>query len=92
MTDQLNDNMQALDLTTKPTEDPAIPASTVTAAAEAAEDFVDPWNVTSSSEKGIDYEKLISKSYWKFCKAILVFTLLFVNREVWQFQDRFSSH
>lgn len=24
-------------------------------------DFVDPWNVTSTSESGIDYDKLISK-------------------------------
>lgn len=24
-------------------------------------DFVDPWNVTSGSDSGIDYDKLISK-------------------------------
>lgn len=24
-------------------------------------DFVDPWNVTSTSDTGIDYDKLISK-------------------------------
>ncbi|RMZ98260.1 tryptophan--tRNA cytoplasmic [Brachionus plicatilis] len=29
--------------------------------AEEQEDFVDPWNVTSSSETGINYEKLIVK-------------------------------
>ena len=28
---------------------------------ETEEDVVDPWNVTSSSDKGIDYDKLISK-------------------------------
>ncbi|XP_013386547.1 LOW QUALITY PROTEIN: tryptophan--tRNA ligase, cytoplasmic-like [Lingula anatina] len=28
---------------------------------EESEDFVDPWNVTSSSAKGIDYDKLIKK-------------------------------
>ena len=28
---------------------------------EPEEDVVDPWNVTSSSDKGIDYDKLISK-------------------------------
>ncbi len=26
------------------------------------EDFVDPWNVASKSETGIDYDKLIRKS------------------------------
>jgi len=32
--------------------------------AEAAvddDDFVDPWNVTSKSSTGVDYDKLISK-------------------------------
>lgn len=29
---------------------------------EANEDFVDPWNVTSTSDTGVDYEKLISRS------------------------------
>lgn len=28
---------------------------------EPEEDFVDPWKVVSSSETGIDYNKLISK-------------------------------
>ena len=28
---------------------------------EEAEDTVDPWNVTSTSDKGIDYDKLIKK-------------------------------
>ena len=27
---------------------------------DAQEDFVDPWNVTSSSDAGVDYDKLIS--------------------------------
>lgn len=27
-----------------------------------ADDFVDPWSVHTTSEKGIDYDKLISKS------------------------------
>lgn len=30
------------------------------AAAPVAEDVVDPWTVTSSSDAGIDYDKLIS--------------------------------
>lgn len=29
---------------------------------EKAEDVVNPWEVASSSEKGVDYDKLISKS------------------------------
>ena len=28
---------------------------------ETEDDVVDPWNVTSTSDKGIDYDKLISK-------------------------------
>lgn len=27
------------------------------------EDIVDPWNVTSTSQEGVDYDKLISKPY-----------------------------
>jgi len=50
MSDELNETMEAMDLTTKPEEKPA-----------DVEDVVDPWNVTSTSEKGIDYEKLIKK-------------------------------
>ena len=33
------------------------------------EDFVDPWNVTSQSDTGIDYDKLIRKlSTYYVCK------------------------
>lgn len=50
MSEKLEDKMEALDLTT------------LKAAEEGAkEDFVDPWNVVGGSEKGIDYDKLISK-------------------------------
>lgn len=49
MTDKLNETMEAMDLSTKPEEKP-----------KEDEDIVDPWNVTSTSDKGIDYEKLIS--------------------------------
>ena len=31
------------------------------ASIEDDDDFVDPWNVESKSDKGIDYDKLISK-------------------------------
>lgn len=30
---------------------------------EEQEDVVDPWNVQSSSDKGVDYDKLISKIF-----------------------------
>lgn len=30
--------------------------------AEKVEDVVNPWEVASSSDKGVDYDKLISKS------------------------------
>ena len=55
MTEQVNENLQAMDLKEKPQE------AAVDGAQETKEDFVDPWNVASGSEKGIDYEKLISK-------------------------------
>ena len=37
--------------------------STITSVAEGEEeeDVVDPWTVSSKSDKGVDYEKLISK-------------------------------
>ena len=59
MADVISDTMEALDLTTNKPE--AVDPSVAPAAAQTAEDFVDPWNVTSTSDKGIDYEKLISK-------------------------------
>lgn len=59
MADVLSDTMEALDLTTNNEPDTADPSVATTQ--QTAEDFVDPWNVTSSSDKGIDYEKLISK-------------------------------
>lgn len=34
-------------------------------ATEAEEDFVDPWNVQTSSAKGIDYDKLIGMCWGK---------------------------
>jgi hypothetical protein len=55
MADQVTDSMQALDLTTKASAAPAVDGAPET------DDFVDPWNVVSNSEKGIDYDKLISK-------------------------------
>jgi hypothetical protein len=32
-----------------------------TNAAQPEDDFVDPWNVQSTSDDGVDYDKLISK-------------------------------
>ena len=54
MEGQLDEKMQALDLTVNKAE------GTET---NEKEDIVDPWNVVGSSEKGIDYEKLISKLF-----------------------------
>lgn len=56
MEGQLDEKMQALDLTVNKAE------ATET---NEKEDIVDPWNVVGSSEKGIDYEKLISKLFFK---------------------------
>ena len=33
---------------------------------DAEEDVVDPWNVSSKSDTGIDYDKLVSKFITKF--------------------------
>lgn len=46
--DELKDNLEAVNLVSDAN------------AAAATEDVVDPWNVASGSDKGIDYEKLIS--------------------------------
>lgn len=48
--------------------DTAQNVSTTEAAVDAlnlkeADDFVDPWNVESQSDTGIDYDKLISESF-----------------------------
>lgn len=40
---------------------PSTPASEAKEV-EDTEDFVDPWNVASKSETGVDYDKLISES------------------------------
>lgn len=37
---------------------PSTPASE---AKEIEDDFVDPWNVASKNDTGVDYDKLISK-------------------------------
>ena len=55
MADQVTDSMQALDLTTTGSAAPEVDG------APGTDDFVDPWNVVSNSEKGVDYDKLISK-------------------------------
>lgn len=39
---------------------------------ETEEDVVDPWNVTSSSDKGIDYDKLIKKFGSKKIDDVLI--------------------
>lgn len=49
MAEQLEDKMEALDLTTNRSNE------------AEQEDFVDPWTVVGSSDRGIDYGKLISK-------------------------------
>jgi hypothetical protein len=45
----------------KKMDDLKIDADAVKEAGAGDEDQVDPWNVESKDEKGIDYEKLISK-------------------------------
>ena len=43
-------------------EDASIEDKQTTAVTNDGDDFVDPWNVSSQSQTGIDYNKLISKS------------------------------
>lgn len=51
ISDQVTDGMEALDLSKKSNEEQ-----------ESTDDFVDPWNVVTTSKTGIDYEKLISNT------------------------------
>lgn len=72
MENKLEDKMQALDLTTNKQ------------AETEAEDFVDPWNVVGSSDKGIDYNKLISIIAKYFVQVLYLETpMIFSGREVW---------
>lgn len=70
MADKLSETIEALDLTTKPSDD-------------CEEDLVDPWNVTSGSDKGIDYDKLISRPIHYYITTVMIFILL-LYREIWQ--------
>jgi len=57
MEDQLTNTMEALDLSKKADAVPAQEAPVE----EKDDDFVDPWNVVSKSDKGVDYDKLIKR-------------------------------
>lgn len=73
--EKIEDKLQALDLTTnKP------------AAETEKEDFVDPWNVVGSSDKGIDYDKLISKSKNSFTSFNQCLVIINLFREIWIFK------
>lgn len=58
------EGVEALTLNGKPDAEP-VETGTDAQAQEGAtaptEDVVDPWNVASSNDAGVDYEKLISK-------------------------------
>lgn len=62
MSDTVAEGVDALTLNAKESEETVSTAEEVKAG-EEQNDVVDPWNVTSSSDTGIDYEKLISKYY-----------------------------
>ena len=55
----MTDNNTVSEIMEKASIEDELPAET-----NSAEDFVDPWNVSSQSQTGIDYNKLISK----FCE------------------------
>lgn len=48
-----------------PPENSAPESNSGLGSAETEEDFVDPWTVQTSSAKGIDYDKLIGRSWEK---------------------------
>lgn len=56
---------------TKPIEDVLASATIVTADEE--DDFVDPWNVTSKNDAGVDYDKLISKHIMIYDFSTLIY-------------------
>jgi hypothetical protein len=74
--DELKENLEAVNLVSDAN------------AATAAEDVVDPWNVASGSDKGIDYEKLISMYLLKLEFSHIYFQqfglFLYCNREIWK--------
>lgn len=48
------------------------------------EDVVNPWTVTSVSEKGVDYEKLISKFIIHFCTILEHCSIIYeIFRTIW---------
>lgn len=49
------------DATVSSSEPASKPLDASQPAPNVADDFVDPWNVVSNSETGVDYDKLISK-------------------------------
>lgn len=52
------------------------------------DDFVDPWNVASSSDAGVDYDKLIGSEIILFLQyeIAVVKMLMFHFRTVWLFK------
>lgn len=46
------------------------------------EDFVDPWSVSSKSETGIDYDKLIRKLFVKGFICTM-YRYLYIFRAIW---------
>jgi hypothetical protein len=57
---------------------------------EIQEDHVDPWNVTSASETGVDYDKLIRIDILFHLKMnfYLFADSFFIYRQIWFFQNR----
>lgn len=66
MSSQLDEKMSSVQLDSNcPNEEKSSPQegnkTDTGTVAEEEEDIVDPWNVTSKSLTGVDYDKLISK-------------------------------
>ncbi|XP_013107601.1 tryptophan--tRNA ligase, cytoplasmic [Stomoxys calcitrans] len=62
MSETVAEGVEALTLNNaKETEEPVATGEEVIAGDDDQNDVVDPWNVTSSSDTGVDYEKLIKR-------------------------------
>ena len=81
MADQVTDSMQALDLTTKGSAAPEVDG------APGTDDFVDPWNVVSNSEKELTMISLsVSKCnvvYFDIRNVEINLILMLLHRKIW---------
>lgn len=76
---EVAEGVDALTLNGKTTEEIVVTAVEATQAEQDDNDVVDPWNVTSTNDAGIDYDKLISQIS-KLVFFSWLTTILFIER------------